>query len=293
MSVSTQWFTVDSPEAWIPHGSSHSLYNLQDYIPFDYNPNPEEWFKLPSNSSFLDWNNFVPLPSPPSSALNLDSSSIWNDPVPSISTTYPPVSPKKLSSPQLAAIPPAESPQLYSPRLTSSPRNFDIEVELSRQNLYKTELCRSWVESALCKYGNKCQFAHGQHELRPVIRHPKYKTEICKTFHTNGTCPYGKRCRFVHNPAELRSPMVSSESLEALPIGGGLPEMKVQEDEELQQLQERFKLANIAADPVFYPSKTFIPVPTDDDDDGVTEHHASGSNKSGSGLPFFQKLRKQ
>jgi hypothetical protein len=281
---------VDSQEAWIPQGinSSHSLFNLQDYIPSDYTPSPEEWFKLPTNSSF-DWNTFVPLPSPPSSVLNLDPSSIWNDPVPS-SSTFPPPPPAN----KLAAVPPAESPQLYSPRLTSSPRNFDIEVELSRQNLYKTELCRSWLESAICKYGNKCQFAHGQHELRPVIRHPKYKTEICKTFHTNGTCPYGKRCRFVHNPAELRSPMSSSDSLEALPIGGGLnhPENRP-EDEELRQLQERFKLANITADPVFYPSsKTFIVPFTPPDDDDV-EHAASGSNKSGSGLPFFQKLRKQ
>jgi hypothetical protein len=305
MSVSTQWFTVDSPEAWIPHGSSLSLFNLQDYIPSDYSPNPsEEWFKLPSNSSFLDWNNFVPLPSPPS---NLDPSSIWNDPVPSSVSprTYPPapsntILKKQSSQPQLATVPPgSESPQLYSPRLSPSPRNFDIEVELSRQNLYKTELCRSWVESAICKYGNKCQFAHGQHELRPVIRHPKYKTEICKTFHTNGTCPYGKRCRFVHNPAELRSHMSPSDSLEALPLGGhpdnnALPE----DDEELQQLQERFKLANISADPVFYPSTSkttpvFIPGPAPDEDDDVIEHHASGSNKSGSGLPFFQRLRKQ
>ena len=74
----------------------------------------------------------------------------------------------------------------------------DIEDELSAQNLYKTELCRSFQETGNCRYGTKCQFAHGKHELRPVIRHPKYKTEVCKTFHTIGTCPYGKRCRFIH-----------------------------------------------------------------------------------------------
>lgn len=65
-------------------------------------------------------------------------------------------------------------------------------------NLYKTELCRSFAETGTCRYGLKCQFAHGQSELRPVSRHPKYKTEICKTFHTQGTCPYGTRCRFIH-----------------------------------------------------------------------------------------------
>jgi len=64
--------------------------------------------------------------------------------------------------------------------------------------LYKTELCRSFTETGNCRYGIKCQFAHGADELRGVYRHPKYKTEICKTFHTLGTCNYGKRCRFIH-----------------------------------------------------------------------------------------------
>mmetsp|Transcript_3031 Transcript_3031/g.3603 ORF Transcript_3031/g.3603 Transcript_3031/m.3603 type:complete len:352 (-) Transcript_3031:32-1087(-) len=75
----------------------------------------------------------------------------------------------------------------------------DIEDEIQSQNLYKTELCRSFEETGSCRYGAKCQFAHGKAELRPVMRHPKYKTEVCKTFHTIGTCPYGKRCRFIHS----------------------------------------------------------------------------------------------
>lgn len=45
-------------------------------------------------------------------------------------------------------------------------------------NLYKTELCNSWIERGVCRYGSKCQFAHGEQELRPVTRHPKYKTEV-------------------------------------------------------------------------------------------------------------------
>lgn len=39
--------------------------------------------------------------------------------------------------------------------------------------LYKTELCRSWEEKGTCRYGTKCQFAHGEEELRLVARHPK------------------------------------------------------------------------------------------------------------------------
>jgi len=63
---------------------------------------------------------------------------------------------------------------------------------------YKTELCRPFEENGSCKYGDKCQFAHGYHELRNLSRHPKYKTELCRTFHTVGFCPYGPRCHFIH-----------------------------------------------------------------------------------------------
>lgn len=69
---------------------------------------------------------------------------------------------------------------------------------------YKTELCRPFEESGTCKYGDKCQFAHGMHELRSLTRHPKYKTELCRTFHTIGFCPYGPRCHFIHNAEERR-----------------------------------------------------------------------------------------
>ncbi|GFH05584.1 uncharacterized protein HaLaN_00070, partial [Haematococcus lacustris] len=34
------------------------------------------------------------------------------------------------------------------------------------------------MEAGTCRYGHKCQFAHGAEELRPVPRHPKYKTEV-------------------------------------------------------------------------------------------------------------------
>uniref|UniRef100_A0A3B5LL75 mRNA decay activator protein ZFP36 n=1 Tax=Xiphophorus couchianus TaxID=32473 RepID=A0A3B5LL75_9TELE len=69
---------------------------------------------------------------------------------------------------------------------------------------YKTELCRPFEENGSCKYGEKCQFAHGYHELRSLTRHPKYKTEPCRTFHTIGFCPYGPRCHFIHNADERR-----------------------------------------------------------------------------------------
>uniref|UniRef100_A0A672Z4L2 mRNA decay activator protein ZFP36 n=1 Tax=Sphaeramia orbicularis TaxID=375764 RepID=A0A672Z4L2_9TELE len=69
---------------------------------------------------------------------------------------------------------------------------------LLSSNRYKTELCRGFQETGSCKYGSKCQFAHGEDELRGLYRHPKYKTEPCRTFYNFGYCPYGSRCHFIH-----------------------------------------------------------------------------------------------
>lgn len=67
-------------------------------------------------------------------------------------------------------------------------------------------LCyRPFEEFNVCKYGDKCQFAHGFGELRRMTRHPKYKTELCRTFHTLGLCPYGHRCHFIHNSDEVNT----------------------------------------------------------------------------------------
>lgn len=63
---------------------------------------------------------------------------------------------------------------------------------------YKTEMCRTFSENGSCRYGDKCQFAHGIADLRTVSRHPKYKTDLCRTFHSTGFCPYGTRCHFIH-----------------------------------------------------------------------------------------------
>uniref|UniRef100_A0AAV2JHH4 mRNA decay activator protein ZFP36 n=1 Tax=Knipowitschia caucasica TaxID=637954 RepID=A0AAV2JHH4_KNICA len=93
--------------------------------------------------------------------------------------------------------------RLLNKCLTPPSPTGGAQVNSSR---YKTELCRPFEENGSCKYGDKCQFAHGLHELRSLSRHPKYKTELCRTFHTIGFCPYGPRCHFIHNAEERRGP---------------------------------------------------------------------------------------
>ncbi|XP_078102425.1 uncharacterized protein LOC144515448 [Sander vitreus] len=78
-------------------------------------------------------------------------------------------------------------------------------------NRYKTELCRGFQETGSCKYGSKCQFAHGEAELRGLFRHPKYKTEPCRTFYNFGYCPYGSRCHFIHEDRISGAPLSSAK----------------------------------------------------------------------------------
>ncbi|CAG2106353.1 unnamed protein product [Medioppia subpectinata] len=104
---------------------------------------------------------------------------------------------------------PAEKSQQQLVRLNSASATVAAGPMSSR---YKTELCRSFGEVGTCKYGDKCQFAHGGHELRIITRHPKFKTENCKSFHSTGFCPYGPRCHFIHNSEEAKKSMLNNLS---------------------------------------------------------------------------------
>lgn len=72
-----------------------------------------------------------------------------------------------------------------------------------RTNKYKRELCNTWTETGTCPYGQRCQYAHGEAELRveDADKPSAYKTVRCRNFWEKGSCPYGKRCRFVHDEA--------------------------------------------------------------------------------------------
>jgi len=86
--------------------------------------------------------------------------------------------------------------------------------QVKNTSLYKTELCRSFEDTGMCRYGKKCQFAHSKKELRVLARHPKYKTDMCKSYHSTGFCPYGTRCHFIHDADD--SSKDSSEESESI-----------------------------------------------------------------------------
>lgn len=65
-----------------------------------------------------------------------------------------------------------------------------------QENRIKTELCRNW-ENGKCEYGEKCYFAHGQHEIREKLV-PKVIKEKCENFFKQGYCISGSKCQYSH-----------------------------------------------------------------------------------------------
>lgn len=80
----------------------------------------------------------------------------------------------------------------------------DIESEKKLDPKYKTEMCKSWLDTGFCVYGNKCRFAHGKNELfQKPLGGIKYKQKDCNSFKQTGVCMYGKRCNFKHDERKL------------------------------------------------------------------------------------------
>jgi len=68
----------------------------------------------------------------------------------------------------------------------------------------KTEMCKNWEMHGTCRWGNKCSYAHGEHELMKKTHMPKnFMTRSCDTFHKDGVCTFGKRCQFMHSERDV------------------------------------------------------------------------------------------
>ena len=96
------------------------------------------------------------------------------------------------------------------------PVNF--EEEKKNDPKYKTELCKSFMETKICVYGNKCRFAHGYKELVVKKQNTKYKQKLCNSFFKNGFCPYGNRCNFKHDERKLEDISISKYYLNLISL---------------------------------------------------------------------------
>lgn len=107
------------------------------------------------------------------------------------------------------------------------------EDSQKRSIYWKTRICAKWRDNN-CQFGDKCRYAHGEHELRILppelveqleadkqwkeglgdelapeeqfrhLRELLRKTRMCDKFVDNGSCPYGPNCNFAHGQHELR-----------------------------------------------------------------------------------------
>lgn len=150
-----------------------------------------------------------------------------------------------------------------------------VGKKLVNQARYKTELCRQYEEKGQCRYGEKCQFAHGDVERRSLDRHPKYKTEMCRTYHQHGFCNYGLRCNFIHNEDErlmgqaamglhsgMMTPLLVSPG--ELHLGGGGPSSGSSGHSSIQELTRSMSTAgytSFARPTTESPSCSSIPSP--------------------------------
>jgi hypothetical protein len=86
-------------------------------------------------------------------------------------------------------------------------RSKDVRKVNKVSTTYKTELCAN----IKCRFGEKCEFAHGIVELRTkgldtlekegrIPSCEKYRQFPCRSFIMCGSCPYRFRCVFLHDP---------------------------------------------------------------------------------------------
>ncbi|EFC42925.1 predicted protein [Naegleria gruberi] len=155
-----------------------------------------------------------------------------------LNENQPPLKQTNLNQPKQSKPPPSTTSKLSDPpksnleqyfsttdfndivvqQSTNQQQTNDNQASYNGKDRYKTELCRSWEETGYCRYGDKCQFAHGRHELRLVTRHHKYKSELCNNYHYEGTCMYGIRCCFIHSIDRCVIGRALSQNIDMVPI---------------------------------------------------------------------------
>jgi len=142
--------------------------------------------------------------SPPSTAWNLNNIdqlaaqllTIEEDPL--VNPLMVPTSTPRLSPETVGDSSPDELSLPSQCRDEASGDSSDPDADILPNSRFKTEICRNFKEKGKCLYGDLCQFAHGNEEMRNVGQHNKYKTKRCQKYWIKGYCAYGPRCNFLH-----------------------------------------------------------------------------------------------
>lgn len=82
-----------------------------------------------------------------------------------------------------------------------------------RRAKVKTELCLHFKRGKICPFGDKCNYAHGQEELKyttlmdmeraGLADAKSYRCLACFSWVSTGACPFGQRCSNIHDPRAI------------------------------------------------------------------------------------------
>ena len=99
------------------------------------------------------------------------------------------------------------NPQAAPTKKKQSVKSWRRRVQKENVPKFKTEMCKNIVAYGTCVYGEKCQFAHSESELRS---RPEFENRVvlCRNYMETGFCPYNDRCRFIHEKASVLSEKV-------------------------------------------------------------------------------------
>ncbi|GMI74695.1 hypothetical protein HRI_001138800 [Hibiscus trionum] len=83
---------------------------------------------------------------------------------------------------------------------------------------YKSEICRAWEEFGHCRYGSKCQFAHGKEDVRPSCFPFRTKSEaqVYKSYASTVPNTFASKPRLVH-PLIEPTPIITQKDSSTRP----------------------------------------------------------------------------
>ncbi|MEN2496081.1 MAG: hypothetical protein MHMPM18_000647 [Marteilia pararefringens] len=76
--------------------------------------------------------------------------------------------------------------------------NANYNKKLRSIKKFRTEICQPFITTGVCKYGERCMYAHSQDEVRIDQTTLNYKTKICINDFKFRNCTFGDKCAFIH-----------------------------------------------------------------------------------------------
>ncbi|KAL0911941.1 hypothetical protein M5K25_017879 [Dendrobium thyrsiflorum] len=152
---------------------------------------------------------------------------------------------------------------------TSSSSSSSVNNQSVNANFFfKTEICRSWEECGFCRFGSRCQFAHGKEELRDSPRPSNLKPESGKHGPAVASSVYGDKY--------ARSETFDSTSAPPVVI--------------CKTVSKKMKIINSNRDSLVRKLDPPFSWPPTDGEEAEIQQVLYGSNRRGRRLPVFTDI---